>query len=386
MTYQNSEVRTGLISDSMVNLKTNTPELNNLPYNVDWKEMKTLDESTGEMVFIDFSNAHHSTFNQIAAIIKEAYDEYDGFVVVYGTDTMAWLGGCLSYMLEGLNKPIVCTGSMEPTCDRERQKTKGEIEKYRITKENDKFGSDGPRNLIDSIHLAAKAGNEIPQIPEVVCCFYGRIIRGNTLKKYSSHDRDAFRTLSMTQIGSVRHGGENEIDVEKNGLPPVFTSECQISMSSVAPLPVRNTDLVVHKINPGINIAEYEVCSMLSEKGRLAAIGEADAIILHSVPTEPIEFNNHFIRPIEDIRKGRPIFYLGDNPPIKDWISVKASSLAQAKIKVEYILSRTRDPNEIKLLAEGNLRGENDREFAYEEDVIRESEHHNELTSGQKRK
>ena len=157
-------------------------------------------------------------------------------------------------------------------------------------------------------------------------------------------------------------------------------------MSSVAPLPVRNTDLVVHKINPGINIAEYEVCSMLSEKGRLAAIGEADAIILHSVPTEPIEFNNHFIRPIEDIRKGRPIFYLGDNPPIKDWISVKASSLAQAKIKVEYILSRTRDPNEIKLLAEGNLRGENDREFAYEEDVIRESEHHNELTSGQKRK
>ncbi|MBU0671231.1 asparaginase, partial [Patescibacteria group bacterium] len=114
-------------------LQKNIPELEDLPYNIEWQEFR----KDGE--FIDSSNADVEYYNQLAKELGKAQEKYDGIVVVFGTDTMAPSAGSISYMLEGLKKPIVFTGSMIPAIDE---------------------GSDGPKNLIDAIHVAAKSGNE----------------------------------------------------------------------------------------------------------------------------------------------------------------------------------------------------------------------------------
>ena len=115
---------------------------------------------------IDSSNAAPQDWQRIGRDIAARYDDYDGFVVLHGTDTMAYTAAALSFMLQGLRKPVIVTGSQIPL---------GEAR------------SDALQNLVTALHLAAADG-----INEVALYFNQRLLRGNRATKVSASRMQAF--------------------------------------------------------------------------------------------------------------------------------------------------------------------------------------------------
>lgn len=113
----------------------------------------------------DSSNVTPRHWEQLAQCISDHYEEYDGFVLLHGTDTMAWTASALSYSFENLGKPIVFTGSQVPLGNRR---------------------TDARRNLINAVELATL------RLPEVCICFNDKVYRGNRATKISIGDFDAF--------------------------------------------------------------------------------------------------------------------------------------------------------------------------------------------------
>ena len=121
---------------------------------------------------IDSSDVEPSLWTQLAGLIRDRYDEYDGFVVLHGTDTMAYSASALSFMLEGLAKPVIFTGSQLP------------IGMPR---------TDGKENLVSAVEIAAaKDADGHAMVPEVSIFFDSILFRGNRSTKYSAEDFDAF--------------------------------------------------------------------------------------------------------------------------------------------------------------------------------------------------
>ncbi|WP_375583417.1 asparaginase [Cyclobacterium xiamenense] len=122
---------------------------------------------------IDSSNINLQHWVDMAYIIYENYDTYDGFVVLHGTDTMAYSASMLSYMLAGLNKPVIFTGAQLP------------ISAMR---------SDARENLMTSLEIAISKANGKPIVPEVCIFFNHMLLRGNRAKKVQSVHFDAFES------------------------------------------------------------------------------------------------------------------------------------------------------------------------------------------------
>ncbi|MCH7400733.1 asparaginase [Belliella kenyensis] len=122
---------------------------------------------------IDSSNVNMQHWADMAYIIYENYDSYDGFVVLHGTDTMAYSASMLSYMLKGLSKPVIFTGAQLP------------ISAMR---------SDARENLMTSLEIATAKANGKPIVPEVCIFFNHMLLRGNRSKKVQSVHFDAFES------------------------------------------------------------------------------------------------------------------------------------------------------------------------------------------------
>jgi len=131
---------------------------------------------------IDSSNMRLEHWQQMASLIYEHYDEYDGFVVLHGTDTMAYTASALSFMLTGLRKPVILTGAQLPISSRR---------------------TDGRENLIAALEIAsAKVGGEA--IVQEVCIYFGEVLlRGNRTKKFQSDLFDAFESRNYPVLASV---------------------------------------------------------------------------------------------------------------------------------------------------------------------------------------
>jgi L-asparaginase len=123
---------------------------------------------------IDSSNMHPRIWVEIAEVIEKNYTDYDGFVILHGSDTMSYTASALSFMLENLNKPVILTGSQLPI---------GIIR------------TDGKENLITAIEIAsAKNKNGKPVVPEVAIYFEYELYRGNRTLKYNAEHFDAFKS------------------------------------------------------------------------------------------------------------------------------------------------------------------------------------------------
>ncbi len=122
---------------------------------------------------IDSSNVNMQHWVDMAYIIYENYDSYDGFVVLHGTDTMAYSASMLSFMLKGLSKPVIFTGAQLP------------ISAMR---------SDARENLMTSLEIAISKANGKPIVPEVCIFFNHMLLRGNRAKKMQSVHFDAFES------------------------------------------------------------------------------------------------------------------------------------------------------------------------------------------------
>lgn len=131
---------------------------------------------------IDSSNMKPAFWIQLADTIEENYEKYDGFVVLHGTDTMAYTASALSFMLENLNKPIVFTGSQLPM---------GVLR------------TDGRENFINAIEIAAAREDDTPIVPEVSICFENRLMRGNRTNKFNAENFNAFLSGNYPLLAQV---------------------------------------------------------------------------------------------------------------------------------------------------------------------------------------
>ncbi|MDE5628037.1 MAG: asparaginase [Muribaculaceae bacterium] len=132
---------------------------------------------------IDSSNMNPEYWNEIVKAIADRYEEFDGFVVLHGTDTMAYTASALAFMLRNLRKPVVITGSQLPIGD---------------TRE------DGNENLISALQVAAaKDENGDPMIQEVVISFQDYIVRGCRSTKFTSTGFHAFKSFNYPNLGTI---------------------------------------------------------------------------------------------------------------------------------------------------------------------------------------
>ena len=141
-------------------------------------ELKLLDCDIKTVSFedpIDSSNMNPEYWIQIAEIIEEKYDDFDGFVVLHGSDTMSYSASALSFMLENLSKPVIFTGSQLPIGD---------------------LRTDAKENLITSIQMASQHQNGKPIIREVGLYFEYKLYRGNRTTKINAEHFEAFESLN----------------------------------------------------------------------------------------------------------------------------------------------------------------------------------------------
>jgi len=142
---------------------------------------------------MDSSNMNPEAWIELASIIEKNYEEYDGFVVLHGSDTMAFSASALSFLLENLNKPVIFTGSQLPM---------GVLR------------TDGRENFITSIEIAAAKENDTPVVPEVCVYFENRLMRGNRTVKYNAENFNAFISGNyplLAEVGVFIKYNENAI-------------------------------------------------------------------------------------------------------------------------------------------------------------------------------
>jgi L-asparaginase len=131
---------------------------------------------------IDSSNIDPAVWIRMASIIEEHYDKYDGFVILHGTDTMAYTASALSFMLENLSKPVILTGSQLPI---------------------GLLRTDGKENLITAIEIAAARDHNHASVPEVCIYFDNKLSRGNRTTKRSAEHFDAFSSPNYPYLAEV---------------------------------------------------------------------------------------------------------------------------------------------------------------------------------------
>ena len=199
---------------------------------------------------IDSSDMQPANWVQIVEIIENNYDDYCGFVILHGTDTMAYTASALSFMLENLTKPVVLTGSQLPI---------------------GKLRTDGKENLITSIEIAAAykecrmqnaecrmqdnpqttaqpnsasciLHSAFPIVPEVCIYFSGKLLRGNRATKINAEGFAAFDSFNYPHLGDA---GINIHYHEANILKPDFTKPL-VTHKEIDP------NVVVFSLFPGV--------------------------------------------------------------------------------------------------------------------------------------
>ncbi len=171
------------------------PETKTLkPFNFDHlienvPKIKMLDYEIDNIQFvepIDSSDMNVAHWKEIAHSIADNYDKYDGFVVLHGTDTMAYTASALSFMLENLDKPVIITGSQLPI---------GEVR------------TDGEENLITALQIAAdRTAPGCPTVREVAILFENYLWRGNRSTKQSADNFNAFKSNNYPALAKIGLG------------------------------------------------------------------------------------------------------------------------------------------------------------------------------------
>lgn len=191
-------------------------------------KVKKLDYDIDNIQFdapIDSANMSPAHWAEIACAIEKNYDKYDGFVVLHGTDTMAFTASALSFMLENLHKPVIITGSQLPI---------GEVR------------TDGEENLITALQVAAATdAGGAPMVQEVAILFENYLWRGNRSTKMSADNFNAFKSNNYPALAHI-------------GLDIAFRDEALYRSPSKRPLQVHydmDPNVMFVELNPGMTEA-----------------------------------------------------------------------------------------------------------------------------------
>lgn len=208
---------------------------------------------------LDSANMTPADWFKIAQDIAGHYDQYDGFIVLHGTDTMAYTASALPFILQDLGKPVIITGSQIPLCE---------------------VRNDAQENLITAMIIAA----DFP-IPEVCLCFGNKLLRGCRSVKVNADGFDAFASPNFPPLGEIG------IDIEINRDLLLAAPEEQkllevraLSQAKVAALrlfPGISADIVRNVLQPplqGLVMEAYGVGNGPSnDQGFVATLAEATA-------------------------------------------------------------------------------------------------------------
>jgi L-asparaginase len=305
-------------------LYRNIPVLENFNYNI---EIHCFDP------LIDSADMNPGFWVKLAEVIETNYEDYDGFVVLHGSDTMAYTASMLSFMLENLNKAVILTGSQLPL---------GVIR------------TDGRENLINAIEIAAAESDDTPVVPEVCIYFENQLLRGNRTHKYNAENFDAFLSGNYPVLA------EAGVHIKYNYnyiLKPNF-KKLRVHKSL-------NPNIAILKLYPGID--KRVIDAVFNTEGLEAVVIETYGT--GNAPTDQW-FLNSLLRAVE-----KEIIILnvtqckgGSVDQGKYSTSVRMDEIGvvggyditteSAVAKLMYLLGRFKDKNEIKKLLQKPLRGE----------------------------
>src|ERR1700743_1038879 len=282
---------------------------------------------------IDSSNMNPEIWSELAHLIKDNYDHVDGFVVLHGSDTMAFTASALSFMLENLGKPVIFTGSQLP------------ISAIR---------TDAKENLMTAIEIANAKKNDRARVPEVCIYFDYKLFRANRSFKYNSSKFEAFRSPNYPilaesgvhlrfSVNDIRHPREGEsLKVHKNLV----------------------SDVAVLKLYPGISPKVVE--TILS--------GDVRGIVMEAFGAGNTTTEQWFIDLLKNaINSGKVILDISQckvgtvelgryetSKELKDMGVANGYDMTfeSAVTKMMYLLGQTNDPKLVKELLETDLRGE----------------------------
>ena len=308
-------------------LLDNVPKLKMLDYDIAHHQFRTP---------IDSSDMNPKHWGEIAKVIDDNYNDFDGFVVLHGTDTMAYTASALSFMLQQLSKPVIITGSQLPI---------GEVR------------TDGEENLITALQIAAaRDADGRPMVREVAILFENYLWRGNRSTKRSADNFDAFRSNNYPELAKIGLG----ITFNKEALwrSPVVDSPLDVKYSM-------DTNVVFLDIFPGIQ--ENVVRQILSTPG-------LKAVVLKTFGSGNVPGEKWFSEAIKDaVKKGIVVINItqcpnGEVAPLryKAGIELAKSGVvpghdltSEAAItKLMYLLGRGLKTNDVKHYMECNLCGE----------------------------
>lgn len=318
-----------LIPFDFDNIKKNVPELNRLDYHIDIRSFQPL---------IDSSNMSPNDWKRIALLIEESYNAYDGFVILHGSDTMAYTASALAYMLENLAKPVILTGSQLPI---------GEIR------------TDAKENLITALEIAAsKHTDGTAIVPEVCIYFDYHLFRGCRATKIHADKFDAFKSPNYPILAEA--GIHIKFNKDYILTAPKAAFKVNTSFSS---------NCVTIKVYPGIS-REY-VSAVLNTPN-------IEAVLIEGFGAGNTSTDSWFIELLSTASaRGLLIFditqcgggtvQLGRYETSKHLTDIGVISgyditFEAAITKLMYLLGSTEDKTELRKLLSTNLRGEINKE------------------------
>jgi L-asparaginase len=299
-------------------------------------ELKKFDVKLSAVSFekpIDSSDMQPNVWIELAETIKKNYAQYDGFVILHGSDTMSYTASALSFMLENLNKPVILTGSQLPI---------GIIR------------TDGKENLITAIEIAASKQNKKPIVNEVCIYFEYQLYRGNRTHKYNAEHFQAFESPNYPVLA------EAGVHIKYNyaALQKTSTKKFRIHTSL-------DSNIAVLKLFPGINVNVVNA---------ILTIPNIKAIVIETFGSGNASTEAWFIDVLKNaIKKGIIIYNVTQcnagaveqgkyqtSAALKEIGVIGGSDITTeaAITKLMFVLGSTKVISEQKKLLHTNLRGE----------------------------
>lgn len=278
------------------------------------------------LFFEDSSDLNHTHWIHLAECIRDYYSEFDGFVILHGTDTMAYTASALSFALKNLDKPVIFTGSQVPLSS---------------------IRSDARRNLINSVEMATT------NLQEVAICFNDHVYRGNRATKLSIGDFDAFGSPNLAPLATIGLEIKSTFNVQKPAEPFSIQSVFSNELLVLTVFPSLNTEyllnldlsrlkaIIVRAFGSG-NIPTKGVFNLLPFLERCKEHGVIVAVVSQA-DYDAVNLNKY--------ASGRSVRKAGA-------ISCGDMTLEATLTKMMWLLGHLGDRNEIEQLFQSNIAGE----------------------------